>query len=92
MCIVVDVAQSGSEVSNTIQMEPNLDVYCCRGQQYNTDGPIGMCIVVEVCNTIQMDPNLDVYCCRGQQYNTDGAQIRDVYCCRWSPICNTIKM
>ena len=30
MCIVV-------EVSNTIQMEPNRDVYCCRGQQYNTD-------------------------------------------------------
>ena len=63
MCIVV-------EVCNTIQMEPNLDVYCCRGQQYK----YWMCIVVEVSNTIQMEPNLDVYCCRGQQYNTDGSQ------------------
>ena len=39
MCIVV-------EVSNTIQMEPNLDVYCCRGQQYNTDVAQSGCVLL----------------------------------------------
>ena len=39
MCIVV-------EVSNTIQMEPNRDVYCCRGLQYNTDVAQSGCVLL----------------------------------------------